>query len=83
MEKKISAKSELEELVQLISQRVGRSLERQGLLEQDIESAWLELEPADDTDATPIKRGGPCLISWVVPCLIGSPSARNRVARPS
>ena len=55
-------KSELEDLVQLISQRVGRCLERQGLLEQDTESAWLELEPADDTDATPIKRGGPCLI---------------------
>ena len=46
-------KSELEELVQLISQRVGRCLERQGLLEQDTESAWLELEPADDTDAMP------------------------------
>jgi len=37
----------------LISQRVGRCLERQGLLEQDTESAWLELEPADDTDAMP------------------------------
>ena len=46
-------KSELEDLVQLISQRVGRSLERQGLLEQDTESAWLELEPAEDTDAMP------------------------------
>ena len=37
----------------LVSQRVGRCLERQGLLEQDTESAWLELEPADDTDAMP------------------------------
>ncbi|MFT6680172.1 MAG: ribosomal protein S27E, partial [Haliea salexigens] len=46
-------KAELEELVQLISQRVGRCLERQGLLEQDTESAWLELEPAEDTDAMP------------------------------
>jgi hypothetical protein len=46
-------KIELEELVRLISQRVGRCLERQGLLEQDTESAWLELEPADDTDAMP------------------------------
>ena len=35
-------KSELEKLVQLISQRVGRCLERQGLLEQDTESACLE-----------------------------------------
>ena len=46
-------KSELENLVQLISQRVGRCLERLGLLEQDAESAWLELNPADDTDAMP------------------------------
>jgi len=46
-------KSELEELVQLISQRVGRCLERQGLLEQYTESAWLELDPAEDTDAMP------------------------------
>jgi hypothetical protein len=40
-------------LVQLISQRVGRCLERQGLLEQDTESAWLDLDPAEDTDAMP------------------------------
>jgi hypothetical protein len=46
-------KNELEELVQLISQRVGRCLERQGLLEQDTESAWLDLDPADDADAMP------------------------------
>jgi hypothetical protein len=46
-------KSELEGLVQLISQRVGRCLERQGLLEQDTESGWLNLEPTDDTDAMP------------------------------
>jgi hypothetical protein len=46
-------KSELEDLVHLISQRAGRCLERLGLLEQDAESAWLELEPADDTDALP------------------------------
>ncbi|MDB4542938.1 transposase, partial [bacterium] len=35
------------------SQRVGRCLERQGLLEQDTESAWLDLDPAEDTDAMP------------------------------
>ena len=46
-------KSELEDLVQLISQRVGRCLERQGLLEQDTESAWLDLDSAEDTDAMP------------------------------
>ena len=39
-------KGELEDLVQLISKRVGRCLERQGLLEQDTESAWLDLDPA-------------------------------------
>ena len=46
-------KCELEDLVQLISQRVGRCLERQGLLEQDSESAWLDLEPAEEMDAMP------------------------------
>ena len=46
-------KGELEELVQLISKRVGRCLERQGLLEQDMESARLDLDPSEDTDATP------------------------------
>jgi hypothetical protein len=34
-------------------QRVGHCLERQGLLEQDTESAWLDLDPAEDTDAMP------------------------------
>ena len=46
-------KGELKGLVHLISQRVGRCLERQGLLEQDPESAWLDLDPAEDTDAMP------------------------------
>ncbi len=46
-------KSELEDLVHLISQRAGRCLERLGLLEQNAESAWLELQPADDTDTLP------------------------------
>jgi hypothetical protein len=45
--------SELEELVQLISKRVRRCLERQGLLEQDTKSAWLDLDPVDDRDAMP------------------------------
>ena len=36
---KAPAKDELKDLVQLISRRVGRCLERQGLLEQDAESA--------------------------------------------
>ena len=46
-------RAELNELVKLISQRVGRCLERQGLLERDAESAWLELDSAEDTDAMP------------------------------
>jgi hypothetical protein len=50
---KAPVKDELEDLVQLISQRVGRCLERQGLLEQDTESAWLELDPTDEADAMP------------------------------
>jgi len=51
---KAPSKRELEDLVQSISQRVGRCLERQGLLEQDTESAWLDLDPAEDTDAMPL-----------------------------
>ena len=43
-------KDELEELVQLISLRVGRWVERLGLLGQDAEQAWLELDPAKETD---------------------------------
>ena len=50
---KAPVKDELEDLVQLICQRVGRCLERQGLLEQDAENAWLDLDPAEDTDAMP------------------------------
>ncbi len=41
------------DLVQRISQRVARCLERQGLLEQDAESDWLGLDPAEETDAMP------------------------------
>ena len=37
----------------LASQRLERCLERQGLLEQDTESVWLDLDPAEDTDAIP------------------------------
>ncbi len=46
-------KSELEDLVQRISQRAGRCLERLGLLEQDAESSWLDLDPVEETDAMP------------------------------
>lgn len=50
---KAPTKYELDQLVQLISQRVGRCLERQGLLERDVEHAWLDLDPAEDSDAMP------------------------------
>jgi hypothetical protein len=63
----------LEELVHLISQRAGRCLERLGLLEQDAESAQLELEPADDPDATPDKAG------WALPQILSS-SVSYRIA---
>ena len=39
----------LELLVQMISQRVGRYLERQGLLVCDIENSYLQLETPDDS----------------------------------
>lgn len=48
---KAPTKSELETLVHRISQRVGRCLERQGLLVQDAENAYLEMAPADEEDA--------------------------------
>ena len=50
---KAPVKNELEDLVQSISQRVGRCLERLGLLEQDTQNAWLELDPAEDPVAMP------------------------------
>ncbi|MFK7957594.1 MAG: transposase, partial [Lysobacterales bacterium] len=43
-------KTELEVLVHQISQRVGRHLERKGLLERDLESSQLTLDPADEND---------------------------------
>lgn len=43
--------AELEVLVQRISQRVGRCLERLGLLVRDDDSAWLNLQPPGDDDA--------------------------------
>jgi len=42
----------LEHLVQQIAERVGRALERMGLLQRDAESAWLDLPPVKDTDAS-------------------------------
>ena len=40
---------ELERLIQQISQRVGRYLERQGLLVRDVENSYLALEPRDES----------------------------------
>ena len=37
--------------MQRIAERVGRALERMGLLQRDAESAWLDLPPIEDTDA--------------------------------
>ena len=50
--------------MQLISQRVGRCLERQGLLEQDAENAWLDLYPAEDTGAMYLLLG--CAITYQI-----------------
>jgi hypothetical protein len=44
-------REELERLVQQIAERVGRALQRMGLLQRDAESAWLDLPPVEDTDA--------------------------------
>ena len=48
---KAPEREELEHLVQQIAERVGRALERMGLLRRDAESAWLDLPPVEDTDA--------------------------------
>ncbi len=48
---KAPEREELEHLVQQIAARVGRALERMGLLQRDAESAWLDLAPVEDTDA--------------------------------
>jgi hypothetical protein len=44
-------RAELEHLVQRIAERVGRALERMGLLVRDAECAWLDLPPMENTDA--------------------------------
>jgi hypothetical protein len=43
-------KAELEALVRQIGERVGRHLERKGLLERDLESSYLTLDPCDGDD---------------------------------
>ena len=75
-------KGELEELVQLISQRVGRCLERQGLLEQDTESAWLDLDPAEDTDAMPQILGSSISYRIAVGSQQGQKAFMIRTIRP-
>jgi hypothetical protein len=70
---KAKVKNVLENLVQLISQRVGHWLVRQGLLEQDAHNAWLELDPADDTDTMPRILGS----SVSYPIAIGSQQGRE------
>ncbi len=41
-------KADLEALVHTLSERVGRHLEREGLLVRDLDSSYLALEPHDD-----------------------------------
>ena len=48
---KAPEREELEHLVRQTAERVGRALERIGLLQRDAESAWLELAPVEDEDA--------------------------------
>jgi hypothetical protein len=38
---------ELQELVQLIAERIGRVLEQRGLVERDMENAWLATQAAE------------------------------------
>jgi hypothetical protein len=72
---KAPERAELEALVQSLSERVGRHLERQGLLERDAENGYLALEPEGEEALAPV------LGSSIVPT--ASRSARTRGARPS
>jgi len=47
---KAPEKAELESLVHTVSERVGRYLERQGLLVRDLDNSYLALEPRDEAD---------------------------------
>src|SRR5690606_29718797 len=41
-------RQELQALVERIAERIGRALERRGLIERDCENAYLSLDPASD-----------------------------------
>jgi transposase-like protein len=79
---KAPVKRELEDLVQRISQRVGRCLERQGLLERDAESTWLELDLAEDTDAMPQILGSSVSYRIAVGAQQGRKAFMIRTIRP-
>ena len=51
---KAPERAELEALVQSVSERVGRHLERQGLLVRDAENGYLELEPEGEDALAPV-----------------------------
>ena len=51
---KAPERAELEALVQSLSERVGRHLERQGLLERDAENGYLALEPQGEDALAPV-----------------------------
>lgn len=59
--------------LRLLRQSTATLSTRRGLLEQDTESAWLNLDPAEETDATPDKAG------WALPQILGS-SISYRIA---
>ncbi len=75
-------RQELDLLVEQISQRVGRCLERAGLLEQDTESAWLDLDPAEDADAMPHLMGSSVSYRIAVGSQQGRKAFMIRTIRP-
>ena len=75
-------RAELEDLAQRISQRVGCCLERQGLLERDAESTWLELNPAEDNDAMPQILGSSVSYRIAIGPQLGSKAFMIRTIRP-
>ena len=92
---KAPAREELEHLVQQIAERVGRALERMGLLQRDAESAWLDLPPVEDTDpmrqllgssvtyriAVGPQAGRKALVLRTITALAGEEPRNERVAK--
>ena len=85
---KAPTSAELTQLALTIAHRVGRFLERQGLLEREMENSYLASDAVYEDPMTPLLRHtitsvtAPALLYLLHPCSrTASPSARRRGAR--